>query len=273
MAVITGGAGGIGSAMAKAFAARGAKIVLADLDEPALEAAVRDLEKSGAEAIGVATDVTKGASVEALADAAVRRFGGVHVVCNNAGIATFGPIAKSTRKDWDFTMGVNFWGVVNGVQTFVPRLLEQGQGGHVINTASMAGLVGMRWLGVYCASKFAVVGLSEALFVELRDQGIGVSVLCPMMVQTNINANSLRMRPAEHRNPPGTDIPQTGGDAPALVGGTIQPSELARRVVRAVDRRELYILTHPEQRDILKRRGARLDAAFNVWELETEPAR
>jgi NAD(P)-dependent dehydrogenase (short-subunit alcohol dehydrogenase family) len=273
VAVITGGAGGIGMAMARAFAARGAKIVLADLDEPALGAAVRELEKSGAQAFGVPTDVSKPASVEALAEATLRRFGAAHIVCNNAGIATFGPIAKSTRKDWEFTMNVNFWGVVNGVQTFVPRLIDQGQGGHVINTASMAGLVGMRWLGVYCASKFAVVGLTESLFVELRDQGIGASVLCPMVVATNINANSLRMRPAELRNPAGSDIPQTGGDAPPLVGGTIQPEELARRVVRAVERRELYILTHPEQREILKRRGARLDAAFNVWELETERPR
>ena len=269
VAVITGGAGGIGSAMAKAFAARGAKIVLADLDEPALAGAVRELEKSGAQALGVRTDVSRPESVEALAEATLRRFGAVHIVCNNAGIATFGPIAKATRKDWEFTMNVNFWGVVNGVQSFVPRLIDQNQGGHVVNTASMAGLVGMRWLGVYCASKFAVVGLTESLFVELRDQGIGVSVLCPMVVATNINENSLRMRPAELRNPAGTDIPQTGGDAPPLVGGTIQPEELARRVVRAIERRELYILTHPEQRDILKRRAARQDAAFNVWELET----
>ena len=269
VAVITGGAGGIGSAMAKAFAARGAKIVLADLDEPALAGAVRELEKSGAQAHGVRTDVSKPESVEALAEATLRRFGAVHIVCNNAGIATFGPIAKATRKDWEFTMNVNFWGVVNGVQSFVPRLIAQNQGGHVVNTASMAGLVGMRWLGVYCASKFAVVGLTESLFVELRDQGIGVSVLCPMVVATKINENSLRMRPAELRNPAGTDIPQTGGDAPPLVGGTIQPEELARRVVRAIERRELYILTHPEQREILKRRAARQDAAFNVWELET----
>ena len=269
VAVITGGAGGIGIAMARAFAARGAAIVLADLDEPALAASVRELEKSGAQAHGVRTDVSKPESVEALAEATLRRFGAVHVVCNNAGIATFGPIAKSTRKDWEFTMNVNFWGVVNGVQTFVPRLLDQGQGGHVVNTASMAGLVGMRWLGVYCASKFAVVGLTESLFVELRDQGIGVSVLCPMIVATNINENSLRMRPAELRNPAGTDIPQTGGAAPPLVGGTIQPEQLARRVVRAIERRELYILTHPEQREILKRRAARQDASFNVWELES----
>ncbi|HKC50536.1 MAG TPA: SDR family NAD(P)-dependent oxidoreductase [Myxococcota bacterium] len=270
VAVITGGAGGIGAALGRAFVARGAKLVLADLDERGLAGVVRDLEKSGAEVVGVRTDVSRPESVEALAEAALRRFGALHIVCNNAGVATFGPIAKSTRKDWEFTMNVNFWGVVNGVQTFVPRIIAQGQGGHVVNTASMAGLVGMRWLGVYCASKFAVVGLTESLFVELRDQGIGASVLCPMIVETNINENSLRMRPAELRNPPGTDLPQTGGDAPPLVGGTVKPEELARRVVRAIERRELYILTHPEQREILKRRAGRLDAAFNVWELETE---
>ena len=270
VAVITGGAGGIGTALGRAFAARGAKLVLADLDEQGLARVVRDLEKSGAEVVGVRTDVSRPESVEALAEAALRRFGALHIVCNNAGVATFGPIAKSTRKDWEFTMNVNFWGVVNGVQTFVPRIIAQGQGGHVVNTASMAGLVGMRWLGVYCASKFAVVGLTESLFVELRDQGIGASVLCPMIVETNINENSLRMRPAELRNPPGTDLPQTGGDAPPLVGGIVKPEELARRVVRAIERRELYILTHPEQREILKRRAGRLDAAFNVWELETE---
>jgi NAD(P)-dependent dehydrogenase (short-subunit alcohol dehydrogenase family) len=269
VAVITGGAGGIGMAMARAFAERGAKIVLADLDEAGLAAAGRELEKAGAQVLTVRTDVTRLESVEALAEAAVRRFDAVHIVCNNAGVATFGPIASATRKDWEFTMGVNFWGVVNGVETFVPRLLAQGQSGHIVNTASMAGLVGMRWLGVYCASKFAVVGLSESLFVEMRDHGIGVSVLCPMMVATNINENSLRMRPSALRNPPGTDIPQTGGAAPPLVGGTIEPSELARRVVCAIERKELYILTHAEQREILRRRAGRLEAAFNVWEIET----
>jgi NAD(P)-dependent dehydrogenase (short-subunit alcohol dehydrogenase family) len=268
VAVITGGAGGIGAAMGRVFAERGAKLVLADLDEKALVEVTRELEKTGAEVLAVPTDVTKLESIEALAEATLRRFGAFHIVCNNAGVATFGPIAKSTRKDWEFTMSVNFWGVVNGVQTFVPRLIEQNQGGHVVNTASMAGLVGMRWLGVYCASKFAVVGLTESLFVELRDHGIGASVLCPMMVATNINDNSLRMRPQALRNPAGSDIAQTGGDAPPLVGATIQPRTLALRVARAIERKELYILTHPEQRDILKRRAGRLDAAFNVWDLE-----
>jgi len=267
VAVVTGGAGGIGAALARAFAARGAKLVIADLDETALVATVRELEQSGAQALGVPTDVSKRASVGALAEATLKRFGAVHVVCNNAGIATFGPIAESTTQDWEFTMGVNFWGVVHGVQAFVPRLIAQKQGGHVVNTASMAGLVGMDWLGVYCASKFAVVGLTESLHRELRAHDIGCSVLCPMVVDTRINENSLRMRPAELRNPAGTDRSQFGSDAPPMVGGVVQPDELARRVVRAIERRELYILTHAQQREILKRRAQRIDATFQDWEL------
>jgi NAD(P)-dependent dehydrogenase (short-subunit alcohol dehydrogenase family) len=266
VAVVTGGAGGIGSALARAFGARGAKLVLADLDEAGLATAVRELEQRGAEAFGVPTDVSKRASVEALAEATLSRFGAVHVVCNNAGIATFGPIAKSTDEDWRFTMGVNFWGVVHGVQAFVPRLIAQKQGGHVVNTASMAGLVGMDWLGVYCASKFAVVGLTESLHRELRAHDIGCSVLCPMVVETKINENSLRMRPAELRNPEGTDLPQFGGEAPPMVGGVVHPDDVARRVVRAIERRDLYVLTHREQREILKRRARRLDDAFEDWE-------
>lgn len=270
VAVVTGGAGGIGSAMARAFAARGARIVLADLDAANLAVVTKHLEASGAQVLGVPTDVTKRESVEALADATLSRFGAAHIVCNNAGIATFGPIATSTQKDWEFTMNVNFWGVVFGLQAFVPRLIAQRQGGHVINTASMAGLTGMSWLGVYCASKFAVVGLTESLQRELRPHDIGVSVLCPMIVETKINENSLRMRPRELRNPDGSDIPQTGGAAPPLVGGTIQPDELARRVVRAVERRDFYILTHPEQREILKRRAQRIDETFAAerWPLD-----
>src|SRR5207245_6680271 len=132
-------------------------------------------------------------------------------------------------------MGVNFWGVVHGVETFVSMLLAQGTGGHIVNTASMAGLVGMQWLGVYCASKFAVVGLTESLYRELKPQGIGVSVLCPMIVATNINENSARMRPAELRNP-AEDVILPG--AAEMKGGTVQPEDVARRVVRAIDRKD-----------------------------------
>src|SRR5437763_9121405 len=250
VAVITGGGGGIGAALADAFAARGARIVLADLDEAAMARVAERLTRSGADVLAVPTDVTQLGSVRALGEAAVRRFGAVHIVCNNAGVGIFGELATATHADWEYTMRVNFWGVGHGVEIFVARLIAQGAGGHVINTASMAGLVGMQWLGVYCASKFAVVGLSEALHRELKPHGIGVSVLCPMIVATNINENSVTRRPADLRNPGEPVLPP----AAEMAGTTIAAEEVARRVVRAIDRKDLYVLTHPEQRDILKRR-------------------
>jgi NAD(P)-dependent dehydrogenase (short-subunit alcohol dehydrogenase family) len=264
VAVITGGGGGIGAAMARAFAARGARLVLADVDQAAMATVAEALRAGGTDVLTVATDVTSLDSVRTLADAAEQRFGAVHVVCNNAGVATFGEIVSSTHADWDYTMGVNFWGVVHGVEVFVPRLLARQEGGHIVNTASMAGLVGMRWLGVYSASKFAVVGLTEALHRELADGGIGVSVLCPMIVQTNINQNSVRNRPAPLRNP-GAD--PSFPDAGAMAGSVIPPEEVARRVVRGIERKDLYIFTHPEQRDFLKRRWTRQDRMFepDVW--------
>ncbi|MBX3026103.1 SDR family NAD(P)-dependent oxidoreductase [bacterium] len=263
VAVITGGAGGIGMAMARAFAQRGAALVLADLDEPGLLRAQSELQGEGARVLAVPTDVTRLESVQALAAAARRHFGAVHVICNNAGVATFGEMHTASHRDWVYTMNVNFWGVVHGVETFVPLLIEQGQGGQVINTASMAGLVGMRWLGIYCASKFAVVGLSESMARELAPHGIGVSVLCPMIVDTAINENTVRMRPRELRNAQDIAAPP----ASAMAGGVIAADEVARRVVRAVDRGDLYILTHPEQREILRRRAAKLDGMFEegIW--------
>jgi NAD(P)-dependent dehydrogenase (short-subunit alcohol dehydrogenase family) len=258
VAVITGGAGGIGMAMARAFAERGAKLVLADLDEQALKRSVSEMEAAGAQAFGVPTDVASLESVQALAAAARAKFGGAHIICNNAGVATFGEIQHASHRDWVYTMNVNFWGVVHGVEAFVPLLAEQGQGGHFVNTASMAGLVGMRWLGIYSASKFAVVGLSEALHREMSPLGIGVSVLCPMIVDTQINENSVRMRPRDLRNAEDLPVPP----ASAMSGGTIPTAEVARRVVRGIERGDLYILTHPEQRTILRRRASKLDAMF-----------
>lgn len=263
-AVITGGASGIGLGMARAFAARGAKLVLADIDTEALARAERDFAADGIEVLGVPTDVTRRESVAALADAAFSRFGAVHLVCNNAGIATFGEIAKAPREDWEFTMNVDFWGVVNGIEAFVPRLIAQKQGGHVLNTASMAGLIGMKWLGIYCAAKFAVVGVTEALQRELEPHGIGVSVLCPMIVATNIGANSQRLRPGALQPAPGAAAPPP--PAGAMVGGTVTVEDVARRVVRAIEQRRFYVLTHPEQREILRKRATRLDAAFDAWD-------
>jgi len=266
VAVITGGAGGIGMALARAFAARGARIALADVHEERLAASVGELEAEGAAALGVVTDVTSPESVEALAARVYEAWGACHLLCNNAGIAVLGPMVKATPADWHLTFDINFWGVVHGVQAFLPRMLEGGQGGHVVNTASMAGLVGMSWLGVYCASKFAVVGLSESLERELRDTGIGVSVLCPMIVETDINRNTSETIQRSDRGPTRATAPPES----AMKGGVRQPDEVARRVVRAVERGQLYVLTHPEQREILRRRAGRQDAAFEpeAWELD-----
>jgi NAD(P)-dependent dehydrogenase (short-subunit alcohol dehydrogenase family) len=258
VAVVTGGAGGIGLAMARAFAERGASIVLADLDETGLEKAAKELAPIGRPVLGVKTDVSKLDSVKALAEAARKRFGAVHILCNNAGVAVFGEMKDASHRDWEYVMNVDFWGVVHGVEAFVPILIEQKQGGHIVNTASMAGLVGMHWLGVYSAAKFAVVGLSEALHRELKQHSIGVSVLCPMIVETDLNANSARWRPDELRNPGEQFIPPSA----AMAGGVIPKEEVARRVVRGIERGDLYILTHPEQRDILRRRAKKLDSMF-----------
>lgn len=246
-------------ALAAALARRGARLVLADLDGAGVADAARALGAQGAEVLGVPTDVTDRAQVRALADAAMARFGAVHLVFNNAGVATVGDVLEATPQDWEFAMGVNFWGVVHGVETFAPMLVAQGAGGHIVNTASMAGLVGMQWLGIYCASKFAVVGLTESLHRELRASGIGVSVLCPMVVDTKINENSTRMRPVHLRNDAPTATPTEAG---SLVGGTVGPDEVARRTLRGIERGDFYILTHPEQRELLRRRAARLDRMF-----------
>jgi NAD(P)-dependent dehydrogenase (short-subunit alcohol dehydrogenase family) len=258
VAVITGGAGGIGGAMARAFAERGAKLVLADLNESALAQAEKDHRARGAEVLAVPTDVTRREQLEALADATWARFGAAHVVCNNAGIALLGPIDQCSQADWELTMAVNFWGVLYGVQAFLPRMLAAAEGGHFVNTASMAGLVGMAYFSAYNASKFAVVGLSEALHRELKPRGIGVSVLCPMIVETNLTRNSLRLRGEADAAGALPDQPA----AETMKGGVKQPEEVAARVVRAIERGQLYVLTHEEQRDILRRRAERLDACF-----------
>ena len=265
VAVITGGAAGIGRAMAEALASRGAHLVLADIDEQALSEAESDFSARGIRVLTAATDVRDRGQVLALADAVYAEFGRADIVCNNAGIAPFGASVDADPHDWEVTMGINFWGVLHGVDAFVPRMLVQGEAGHVVNTASMAGLTGMLGLGMYCASKFAVVGLSESLHRELHGRGVGVSVLCPMIVDTQIGSNSQRL--LDHAMPD----PQVGKeDSPNLLAGTVIPAaEVAKRVIRAVEREDLYIFTHPEQREILRRRAARQDAMFeaDMWAL------
>ncbi|MFQ5514225.1 MAG: SDR family oxidoreductase [Myxococcota bacterium] len=251
--VITGAAGGIGAALARAFAARGARLALADLDEEGLARLATGLEREGVELLTQVTDVSRPESVEALAKICEQRLGGIEVVCNNAGVATAGELAGASLEDWRRTLDVNLWGVIHGIRAFVPRLIARGPGGAVLNTASMAGLVGMQGLGVYSASKFAIVGLSEALYRELRPYGVHVSVLCPMMVDTPMARNSLRVASGD-----AVPVPSD------FAGRLIEPEEVARRALHGLERHQLYILTHPEQRPILQRRAARLEAVFEA---------
>jgi NAD(P)-dependent dehydrogenase (short-subunit alcohol dehydrogenase family) len=167
-AVVTGAASGIGKALSMAFASRGANVVMADVEAASLEAARSEVAAAGAEAIGVPTDVTKEDQVEALAETAWERFGAVHVVCNNAGVLIRGNMLDADRKDWDWILGVNLWGVINGVRAFVPRMRDSGEEGHIVNTASEAGHFAGDGYGVYNTSKFAVVGLTESLVRDLR---------------------------------------------------------------------------------------------------------
>ncbi len=254
-AVITGGASGIGLGLGRRLGGLGATVVLADLDEKTLDLRVDELVAAGIKAFGRLTDVTDQATVDALAQFVMSDLGGCDLLFNNAGVAVFGSFVEATQADWDFTMGVNFQGVVNGLRAFVPGMASRGSG-HIVNTASMSGLIGMENLSVYCASKFAVVGLTESLRRELAPAGIGVTVLCPMVVDTPISENSTRMRPADLQN--NTTAPEVTAN---LVGGVIAVEDVADLVVEAIRSNQPYVLTHPEQASILGRRAARLAKA------------
>ncbi|MBI5628459.1 MAG: SDR family NAD(P)-dependent oxidoreductase [Candidatus Rokubacteria bacterium] len=252
VAVVTGGASGIGRALALAFAREACRIVLADVDEPGMAQVVETIKAGGGEACAVRTDVSDLGQVQALAEHAWASLGAVHVLCNNAGVAVSGGLETASYRDWQWVMGVNLWGVIHGLLAFLPRMIAQRQGGHIVNTASMAGLVATKGLGVYNTTKYAVVGLSETLQKDLRPYGIGVSVLCPMGVTTNIR-QSARNRPAHLENPqspPGSEV--------ELIGRYLSPEHVAERVLRAVLANRLYVITHEEGREPLRRRFERL---------------
>ena len=257
VAVVTGGASGIGRALCLAFAGEGAHVVAADLDEAGMAETAAGIQQAGVKAFTVRTDVRTLASVEALAERAWKELGGVHVLCNNAGVAIYGGLESATHHDWEWVLGVNLWGVIHGIEAFLPRMVAQKQPGHVVNTASMAGLIASKGLGVYNTSKYAVVGLSETLQKDLRPYNIGVSVLCPMGVSTNIR-NSERSRPADLKNPGG---PQET-DGVQLIGRYLTPEDVAGRVLRAVKANRLYVIPHEEAREPLRRRFERMDKAF-----------
>ena len=256
VAVVTGAASGIGRAMAELFARERANVVLADIDQRALAETVQAIRTRGGEALGVPTDVTDLGSVQALAEAAFKAFGAVHVLCNNAGVALWGGLETATHRDWQWVLGVNLWGVIHGVEAFVPRMIASKEPGHIVNTASMAGLVATRGLGVYNTSKYAVVGLSETLAKDLRPYRIGVSVLCPMGVATQIRASE-RNRPRELAN----DAP-SASEPVELMGRTLAPAAVAEMVLGAIRANRLYVITHEEGLEALRRRHERLEQSI-----------
>jgi NAD(P)-dependent dehydrogenase (short-subunit alcohol dehydrogenase family) len=265
VAFITGGASGIGLGMAKAFSGAGMKVAIADVRQEALYKAVGELQRTGAVVLPIQLDVTDRARWAEAADEVEAALGPVQLLCNNAGIALPpGPIQDATWEDWDFCMGINLGGVVNGVQTFARRMIAHAAGGHIVNTCSIGGLVAGAGEGIYTTAKYGVAGLTEELRNDLWPHGIGVSLLCPGPTLTQLFASSDAVHP--EGMPTGYVRKPLPGQAPGqpapMVPFAVAPDEVGRRVLKGVQRNDLFIMTHPEFRNIIKARCDALLAAI-----------
>jgi NAD(P)-dependent dehydrogenase (short-subunit alcohol dehydrogenase family) len=259
-AFITGGASGIGLAMAEVFGHAGMNVMLADIDAAALVEATAALTAKQIKVASVVADVTSRDSVRAAALATIAAFGKVHLVCNNAGVGSGGEFGSVAERDWDWVIDVNQKGVVYGMEVFVPLIASNGEGGHIVNTASMAGMLGVPGMEPYCATKFAVVAMSEGWAVQLAARNIGVSVLCPGFVKTRIHESGRNRQP--QYGAAATDPDMEGFATQAVLNG-IPPAPLAARVLEAVLANELYIFTHVEFRAVVEMRFAAILAAFD----------
>ena len=257
-AFVTGGASGIGLGMSKAFLAAGMNVVIADLRRDNIETALAELE--GANMHALELDVTDREGFARAADEAERTFGNVHVVCNNAGMGILGPVTVAKYDDWDWGLGVLLGGVVNGIQTFLPRLLAHGEGGHIVNTSSMAGVLPIPGAAIYITAKAALIGLSEALRSELAPEGIGVSAFCPGPVQTNIREGG-RTRPERYGDSGYAEVERELEDRPNSPLW-MDPLECGERVLEGIRRDDLYIFTHREFREGADERFQAMLASF-----------
>jgi NAD(P)-dependent dehydrogenase (short-subunit alcohol dehydrogenase family) len=267
-AFITGGGSGVGFGMAQVFADAGMKVVIADIRQDHLDQAMAHFASTNHAVHAIRLDVTDREAFAAAADEAERVFGKVHLVCNNAGINLFADMGQATYDDWDWVMGVNLGGVVNGVQTFISRIKSHGEGGHIVNTASMAAFIAGPGAGIYTASKFAVRGLSEALRYSLAAHNIGVSVLCPGLVKSHIYESD-KIRP-EALSANASKAPEAFMERLAAVHDAgMDPVEVGRKVLNSVRANELYIFPHPEFKDEL---AEIFDEALAAIPVEEAPA-
>ena len=264
VAVVTGGGSGIGAALARALAANEMDVAVADVEIAGAERVAADVRATGRRALAVQTDVSKLASVETLAERTYGELGGCHLLCNNAGVIVMGSLESRTARDWEWVLGVNLWGVVHGLLAFLPRMLAQPGEKHIVNTASTAGLIPTPGVGVYATAKYAVVGLSEHLRMDLAKHEIGVSVLCPGGVQTQI-LRSDRNRPVE------LGAPQTSPeDLQRMASGETRhpdemqaPEAIAAAVLEGIRANDAYIFTHAHYRSRVAARCAELMRAFD----------
>jgi len=256
VAAITGAASGLGRAMALAFAREGMDVALADVDMKSLSSVAEEARRLGARVILSHTDVSKSEDVDQFAEKTVNELGAVHLVCNNAGVSPLGAVWENTVDEWRWILGVNLWGVIHGVRAFAPRLLAQGEG-HIVNTASVAGLICPSGSGAYNVTKHAVVALSETLHHDLRERGaaIGVSVLCPAYVPTGI-AESERNRPGDVRasQKSGATLAREAMLKKAVASGRLSADDVASAVVDAVKKDRFYVLTHPRIKGAIRAR-------------------
>jgi NAD(P)-dependent dehydrogenase (short-subunit alcohol dehydrogenase family) len=264
VAFITGAASGIGLGIAQACVRAGMKVVMADVRKNVLEPAAASLAANGSVVLPLMLDVTDRGQWAACAERVHGELGAVDLLCSNAGVNFVGPTQEATYEDWDFALGVNLGGTINAVRTFVPSMISSGRGGHVVITASVSGLFAGAGVGVYVTSKFALVGLAESLHADLLQYGVGVSVLCPGPVQSELFESTQQVRPAQYAAsgskqllPPGVARTDTPIFRTALTGTAI-----GECVLSGVRSNQLYILTHPEIRPVLEARAAALTAAL-----------
>jgi len=253
-------------ALGRAFAEAGMRVMLADIEADSLAAAVASLQGVGPEVRGATCDVADPASVDRAAEASYQAFGRVHVVCNNAGVAGGTGIDNISLDDWRWVLDVNLMGVLHGIRTFLPHIRAHGEGGHIVNTASLAGMTSGLGFSPYSASKFAVVSMSEGLAMEVAPLGIGVTVVCPGWVRTRISESG-RNRPDRYGPATAPDPASPRGalaaQIAALLRSGLDPADVARRVLTAIREGELYVFTHPEMRGAVDARFAAIQAAFD----------